>query len=238
MIQCHPCQEIDAEMPNISADKIAPAAKRKAVPTTASTNKRARKPTSVCPDHNTGNPRSYCLRCQIEGKGGGALCIGGHGKRKYNCKECHPDKHEANLETSRKQYAKKRNAGNINCVDHNSGRPKTICFECQINGTGGGGLCDGRHGKRKHDCSECHPDKHAKLLFNQRERYKSTWKSNRIMHDSTGTLPSSSNLNDGIIKYSDGSYVDESKCVCGKELDSRTDPICNDCATYLTNIFK
>ena len=71
-ILCYPCREIDADIPSISADR------RKAVPTTVRVliNKRARKPTSVCPDHNTGKPRSYSLKCQMDGKGGGALCIG------------------------------------------------------------------------------------------------------------------------------------------------------------------
>ena len=235
-ILCQPCQKNDAEMPSISGDKVTTGGKGQAGHITSSTNKRARKPRMICPDHDTGKQRTFCIGCQIDGTGGGSLCIGGHGKRKYACKECHPDKHEANQKAQKAIYSRNRGQGTINCPDHNTDQRRSYCIECQKAGTGGGGLCKRGHGKRKADCKECHPEEHAANSLKRKERreeYKRNLK--MIVHETSDKKPSWSDTNDG---SSDDSSGDKSKCVCGNELDSIKDPICNECASDLAIMFK
>ena len=241
-ILCQSCQENDIEIPSISEDMVAAGVKRNSVPTTALAIKRARKPTPVCSYHNTRKPRSYCLKCQIDGTGGGALCIGGHGKRKYNCKECHPDEYAANRKSDTAKKAMKREMGLFNCLEHSTGKPKWFCIECQQAGTGGGGLCIGGHGRQKRDCKKCHPVKHAANLTMKKEKYK---KMQMVMNEAPGERYNSNDANDGIniSLSSDNLNEDEStgekfKCVCGNELNSKEDPICAECATNLKSMLE
>ena len=49
-----------------------------------------------CTEHKTGRPKWYCIGGQQAGTGGGYLCVGGHGREKRHCKECHPEQYVAN----------------------------------------------------------------------------------------------------------------------------------------------
>ena len=241
-ILCQTCQENDAEMPSISVQKETKGDKRKATPTTASANKRPKKSPPVCPDHNTGKQRSFCIKCQLDGTGGGSLCIGGHGKRKYACKECHPDKYEAHRKSEVALYAKKRNQASINCAEHKTGRPKLHCIGCQQAGNGGGSICVGGHGREKRNCKECPPEEY---VVNSIKRKTKTQKRRMAMNEASGKYDNSKDENDGKkIKISRGtsngneSTGEKSKCVCGNEMDSMEDPICAECANNLSNILE
>ena len=168
-----------------------------------------------------------CIGCQKDGTGGGSLCIGEHGKRKGNCKLCHPDEYAAELKRNKAQYAKRRDEGKINCTVHKTGTAKKYCMECQEDGTGVGSLCI-EHGKRKYDCKLCNPEKYATNSLKMKEK--------RAVDKASGKRDFSSGTTDGITTslYTDESYWDELKCVCEKNLE---DPICAVCASMLENIF-
>jgi hypothetical protein len=111
----------------------------------------------LCFEHGTGRQRRFCVGCQRVGNGGSNLCRGFHGKQKANCKICnHPE------------YNVKRI--NSMCTDHKR-KQRSVCFECQKEGTGGTGLCSGLHGKRKAYCEECHPDLYANRIHKLRQKY-------------------------------------------------------------------
>ena len=109
------------------------------------------------------------------------------------------------------------------CPDHNTGKPRTVCVECQKNGTGGGALCKGGHGKRKTLCKECHPDIYTADRLKRTEKQREKRQLKRI-------IPGS------YLKDSGDSDLSERKCACGNEIENPEDPLCAECAADLYDI--
>ena len=119
------------------------------------------------------------MDCQREdAKGGGAICKGGYGKQKQYCKECRiSDRHAVTLRKKTRILNQQYDHNIDICPDHDSGKHRSYCFDCQKAGMGGGALCRGGHGKRKYNCKECHPDEHEANRLRTKVRYnrKKTW---------------------------------------------------------------
>ena len=237
---CESCRTVDDTTSNILKNSEAPGENRKASisdpDTSAGLSNKRRK--SVCPDHNTGTPRTFCIDCQKNGTGGGGLCKGGHGKQKHNCKECHPDDYRANLLKKRVRYTNKKDAGIDICPGHGTGKPRTFCVECQKAGTGGGGLCIGGHGKKKSRCKECHPEMYEASRFKSAERDREARKRKKMMMESLGQPITANNVTERKFwKHFGSSENDSTKCSCGKSIDPE-DPLCSECAEDLSEILE
>ena len=150
------------------------------------------------------------------------------------------------------------------CSSHGSSGSRRRCLECQKSGVGGNMLCSGGHGKLKRNCRMCHPDLYEDMLRIQRERKyrtnaaiavataagqsvgrrqpsplfpplrnKGGDNGKRIMKSISGDIGHSSNQPSSI-----SSTIEESKCVCGNQIDTLGDPICPECAADLEDILR
>ena len=115
------------------------------------------------------------------------------------------------------------------CTDHDTGKRKSVCLECQKAGVGGKTLCKGFHGKDKRHCKECHPDIYKKYRKRQAE--------SRSRRNVAAMLKKEEEVGTEENKYSTLS-VDELKCPCGNLLDNKDDPLCSNCAGNLANILE
>ena len=227
---CTTCRELDEKMPSIIAspagtdEKIQPSIAGSASSARSRNNQQYQ---SVCPDHNTGKPRSYCIDCQIAGTWGGGLCKGGHGKRKNNCKECHPDENAVARRKANERYHRKYKTIDY-CPEHDTGKRITYCIDCQKAGTGGGGLCKGGHGKEKRYCKECHPDIYEASRVKRIQKRKSSGPPNIL-----------NNVNEGkILKHFGSLENDLTECSCGNNIKNPEDPLCYECAAKLSEILE
>ena len=154
------------------------------------------------------------------------------------------------------------------CPSHGSSGSrsrKSLCIECQKSGVGGNMLCSGGHGKLKRNCRMCHPDLYEDMLRVQWERRnrkkaaiaaaavaagqsvgriqpsplfpplrnKGGDNGKRIMKSMSGDIGHSGNQPSSV-----SSTIDESKCVCGNQVNTLGDPICPECAADLEDILR